>query len=215
LRVWFPSPDGHLHLENPRFRWYDPVQEGSVAIHLLNRSSLNHSVDEPFTKILFYSVVAHYVVFYFLFGNPFLISMNGGGGGGGAGPDIDVELLSPSQVQTGSEENPRILEGDFSDFPRNKERDFPAFPPEEGSDEPVQASASGNADPASVSEEGIKTIETLEPVQPAPPKKVARKLPRNMTGPEDCMLKVVAMVCPEGDAQCIAEYREFCTSLPD
>ena len=164
----------------------------------------NHSDrDEPLSRILLYSVVVHYVVFYFLFGNPFLILLNRGGGGGGTDQSLDVELLSPNQVHIGSDGN--LIE---------PKRDFPAFPPEEGTDG-EERPAPEKADPAPLSEGGIKTVETVEPLPPSPPKKVARKMPRNMTGPEDCMLKVVAMVCPEGDSQCITEYREFCIHLPE
>ncbi len=159
--------------------------------------------DEPLSRILFYSVIAHYVIFYFLFGNPFLILMNRGGGGTG-GQNLDVELLSPNQVNIASDANP--IEA---------KRDFPAFPPEEGIDGEEDLPAPEKADPVPLSEEGIKAVETVEPLPPPPPKKIARKIPRNMTGPEDCMLKVVAMVCPDGDAQCITEYREFCTHLPE
>ncbi len=160
--------------------------------------------DEPLSRILFYSVITHYVVFYFLFGNPFLILLNRGGGGG-TGQNLDVELLSPNQVNIPSDGNGA-----------ETQRDFPAFPPEEGTDEGgEEPPAPEKADPASPSEEGVKAVETVEPLPPPPPKKVARKVPRNMTGPEDCMLKVVAMVCPDGDSQCIIEYREFCTNLPE
>lgn len=159
--------------------------------------------DEPLSRILLYSVIAHYVVFYFLFGNPFLILLNRGGGGG-TGQNLDIELFSLNQVNIASSGNPV-----------EAKRDFPAFPPEEGAEGDEEPPVPEKADPAALSEEGIKAVEAVEPLPPPPPKRVARKVPRHMTGPEDCMLKVVAMVCPNGDAQCITEYREFCTSLPD
>lgn len=154
--------------------------------------------------------MAHYVIFYFLFGNPFLLQLSRNGEGP-ADRKVDVELLSPGQVDIGGV-------GPSSEPSRGPSKDdrsnFPAFPPEEGSDEKDEPASSGPEEQVPLSEEGMKTVDKVEPVQPAP-KKVTRKLPRNMTGPEDCLVKVVAMVCPEGDSRCIREYTEFCLNLPD
>ena len=176
-----------------------------MAIHFFKRSSLNQSPsqEEPFSKILFYSVMAHYIVFYFLFGNPLLLlTPRGGGPPHEAG--LDIQLFSPGQIEPGSGEEQRL-----------GKKDFRAFLPEEGLDGPDEPESAEKVDPLPSSDDAIKAVETVEPSPPPVAKKVARKLPRNMTGPEDCMMKVVAMVCPEGDAQCITEYREFCSNLPD
>lgn len=159
------------------------------------------SRDEPLSRILFYSVMAHYVIFYFLFGNPFLLQFSRTGEAA-IDRKLDVELLSPSQVEAGGA---KPLKEDRSNFP--------AFSPEDGSDDKDASVSSGQDAPVPLSEEGMKTVEKVEPSQPAP-KKITRKLPRNMTGPEDCLLKVVAMVCPAGDSQCITEYTDFCLNLP-
>jgi hypothetical protein len=45
------------------------------------------------------------------------------------------------------------------------------------------------------------------------PERTDSVLPPNVDGPEDCLLKVVGMVCPNGDAACIAAYKAFCASL--
>lgn len=172
-----------------------------MAIRFFKYSSLNQSAskEEPFSKILFYSVIAHYIIFYFLFGNPFLI-LTQQEGGSLNNKHLNVQLLSPGQVDPGP--GIEVAQGKF---------DFPAFPPEEGSDGSDEPPSDEKE--AAPSEEGIKAIKSIEPAPPTVTKKVVRKLPRNMTGPEDCMLKVVAMVCPNGDPECIAEYREFCMSL--
>jgi hypothetical protein len=169
-----------------------------VATRFFNRAV---SRDDALSRILFYSVLAHYVIFYLLFGNPFLLQFRRGGE---ASTDrkLDVELLSPGQINIGG------------GTPIAEEVNFPAFPPEAISDEKEEPASPEQEEPVPLSEEGMKTVDQVAPAPPAP-KKVVRKLPRNMTGPEDCLLKVVAMVCPEGDSQCIAEYQDFCLNLPD
>ncbi len=47
----------------------------------------------------------------------------------------------------------------------------------------------------------------------APPG-AARKRPARLTGPQDCLLKVVARVCPDADLRCMEEYAAFCQALP-
>ncbi|HZR46653.1 MAG TPA: hypothetical protein VFA47_08120 [Candidatus Manganitrophaceae bacterium] len=127
-------------------------------------------------------------------------------GEGASDRKLDIQLLSPNQVDIGGA-------GPSAAGPSKEDRsNFPAFPPEEGSDDKNEPAAP-KEEPVPLSEEGMKTVEKVEPVQPEP-KKVTRKLPRNMTGPEDCLLKVVAMVCPAGDSQCISEYTDFCLNLP-
>ncbi|MDC4224187.1 MAG: hypothetical protein MPW15_08155 [Candidatus Manganitrophus sp.] len=55
----------------------------------------------------------------------------------------------------------------------------------------------------------------VEDIGALSPRKKIRKPPPNMTGPEDCMLKLVGMVCPGGDFDCIQAYKDFCTRLPE
>lgn len=64
-----------------------------------------------------------------------------------------------------------------------------------------------------IEEEGVQVVEAPGPEPPQP--QTRRKSHKNMTGPEDCLLKVVAMICPAADLQCMADYQTFCASLPD
>lgn len=176
---------------------------------------LHHTAKEDLPRILLYSVMVHYIVFYYLFGNPFLVMINRGLGSGGPGfagqQGLDVELLSPSQV---GEDGPSAGEGaGRSTNTSAGKRNFPVFPPEEGADEDDQIEARQTENADSLSEDGINLVEGVGPV--SPPKKTKRKPPANMTGPEDCMLKLVGMVCPNGDFDCIEAYKEFCLKLPE
>lgn len=169
---------------------------------------LHPPAKEDLPRILLYSVMVHYIFFYYLFGNPFLVLINRGPGPGGpefssqGGSGLDVELLSPGDVE---------VEGERKGFSGGK-RDFPVFPPEEGTDEEDRIAAAMAERADSLSEEGIHFVEGVAP--PSLPKKIL-KPPPNMTGPEDCMLKLVGMVCPNGDFDCIEAYKAFCTRLPE
>lgn len=181
-----------------------------MEFRLLNRQ---YSDDEKLSRILFYSVVFHYIVFFLFFGNPFLILSEGGkGSGDGGGSNIDVQLLSSSQIgpalsSTLSEPPPLSsseAEGSGVFDPKN----FPAFRPEEGTEEGTEEISSPPESP-STAEAGISMAgDAIPPSKPA-----ARKMPKSMTGPEDCLLKVVGMVCPSGDAECLADYVAFCSTL--
>lgn len=162
---------------------------------------LHYAGKEDLPRILLYSVMVHYIFFYYLFGNPFFVLINRGLGSGGPGfagqRGLDVELLSPGEVE--------------GDVLSGNKRIFPAFPPEEGTDEEDRIERRKAEGTDSLSEEGIHFVEGVAPL--SPPKK-KRKL-AELTGPEDCMLKLVGMVCPNGDFECIEAYKEFCTRLPE
>ncbi|WDT80909.1 MAG: hypothetical protein MPW14_03775 [Candidatus Manganitrophus sp.] len=81
---------------------------------------LHQSAKEDLPRILLYSVMVHYIVFYYLFGNPFLVLIDRKGSGGPS--NLDIELLSPNDVDEG-------------DDPFGGKREFPVFPPEKGEDE--------------------------------------------------------------------------------
>jgi hypothetical protein len=158
---------------------------------------LHRSAKEDLPRILLYSVMVHYIIFYYFFGNPFLVLIDRKGSGGPS--NLDVELLSPNDVDEG-------------DDPFGGKREFPVFPPEKGEDEEGAIEFRGREKPDDLSEDGMNLVENVAAVPP--PKKI-RKAPPNMTGPEDCMLKLVGMVCPNGDFDCIEAYKEFCTHLPE
>ena len=58
---------------------------------------------------------------------------------------------------------------------------------------------------------GVQVVDAVGPVLPP---EARPNRPKNMNGPEDCLLKVVLMICPAADLQCMADYRAFCASLP-
>lgn len=157
----------------------------------------HHTAKEDLPRILLYSVMVHYIVFYYLFGNPFLVLIERKGSGGPS--NLDVELLSPADVKEGDE-------------PFGGKREFPVFPPEKGEDEGGEVEFREKEKSDDPSEEGINLVENIAAF---PPSKKIRKPPPNMTGPEDCMLKLVGMVCPNGDFDCIQAYKDFCTRLPE
>jgi len=160
---------------------------------------LDQSGREDLPRILLYSVLLHYLVLYFMLGNPFLMVINRNGGSSGQAA-LSVDLLTPGQI----EKNSKTGEEGQDPYPI-------VFPPEEGSDEEDRVEAKGSkAD--SLSGDGMNLIE--QPLPPSAEKKKNRKLPPNMTGPQDCMLKLVGMVCPNGDFECIEAYKSFCENLP-
>lgn len=163
---------------------------------------LHQSGREDLPRVLFYSVVVHYLFFYFLFGNPFqiLTRQNRGVAGQAA---LDVELLTPSQI-----------DGDAKLRQANEDPYPIVFPPEEGTDDEDRIKVKEEQKAESVSEEGMNVVESAAPLPPSPEKKKERKLPPNMTGPQDCMLKLIDMVCPNGDFNCIEAYKTFCENLP-
>ncbi|MBI3804314.1 MAG: hypothetical protein HY282_11200 [Nitrospirae bacterium] len=162
---------------------------------------LNPTGKEEFPRVLFYSVVLHYLIFYLLFGNPFLLRFNRTGNGAQTA-ELSVELLAPSQI----EKDPKAADTKPDPYPI-------VFPPEEGSDEEDRIETKeAKVDPAS--EEGTNLVPAVVPLPPSSEKKKEHKLPPNMTGPQDCMLKLVGMVCPNGDFGCIEAYKQFCENLP-
>ncbi len=48
---------------------------------------------------------------------------------------------------------------------------------------------------------------------PVKPPKNPVKPPKNMDGPDDCLSKVVAKICPSADLQCLADYNAFCAAV--
>ncbi len=172
----------------------------------------NISRNDPFSKVLFYSVLLHYATFFILIGNPFLLLNNK------EDPlererSMEVQLLSPPKA---AEEEPQPVRTPFpksvgtDSIPQENlalSRDLEAVGTEE-----LEQSPSSDTLP-SLRKENLGDLNSQTPTFKTP-KKVARKLPPNMTGPEDCMLKVVGMVCPSGTSECIEAYKDFCASLP-
>lgn len=151
---------------------------------------------EDLPRILLYSVLVHYMVLYFMVGNPFLILLNRGGGQAA----LNVDLIAPGQ----DENDPKKEEESRDRYPIVFQR--------EGTDEKDRIETQkANADP--LSEEGMNLVEAAVSL-PSPEKKQIRKPPPNMTGPQDCMLKLIDKVCPNGDFQCIEAYKSFCENLP-
>ena len=48
---------------------------------------------------------------------------------------------------------------------------------------------------------------------PDTPRRAPVKPPKNMDGPDDCLSKVVAKICPSADLQCLADYNAFCAAV--
>ncbi len=149
---------------------------------------------ERLPKVLFYSAAVHLALFYLLFGDPLSIFVQNR-----KAPletrELRIHLLSPPQGKEGSRRG-----GD--------KEDFPVFPRDKNGDSsPPRESAAP--------EERIDLVDSAPPPASPAAQAVERKMPRNMTGPEDCLLKVVAMVCPDADLQCIVEYKAFCSTLPE
>ncbi len=174
-------------------------------------------------RILFYSVLLHYVVFYIMFGNPFLIERLSGDGLSG-GRFFDVQLLSPPEEAPPGAPMPRpvspetlLLGGNLGDM--SEEAIARLFEVPIGFQDgkvvgaprrPLTIADAGLDDGISV----IKTLNTpSEDEAIIVPEKIVEDLPPNVTGPDDCLLKVVGMVCPNGDAACIASYKAFCAGL--
>lgn len=177
------------------------------------------SKNEPFTKVLFYSVLVHYVFFYIFIGNPLLI-LTFDDPSSIVDHSIDIRLLSIPKM----EEAPKeirvpfpIKTGESSQAQANLSP-VPAFP--EGPVDKfeigheiteVEETASNIPLAADELPDFKEAVSSSTPTEES--KKIVRKLPPNMTGPEDCLLKVVGMVCPSGAVECIAAYKEFCSSL--
>ncbi len=110
---------------------------------------------------------------------------------------VQVQLISAVQVlgraEAGSGPRPPAAEG----------HERPVFPPETGVD-PSNLLQTGP-----IGEVGMRKVEAEGP--PSPPKS---RRPKNINGPEDCLLKVVAQVCPAADLKCMADYHAFCATLP-
>lgn len=151
-------------------------------------------------KVLLYSGAVHLAVFYLLVGDPFSIFAREKNGPLES-KELRVHLLSPSQ---GKEALGRDGE----------KEDFPVFPRDEKG-ELSDPGESGAQEERKEKEDRIDLVASAPPASTPAPQAAERKMPRNMTGPQDCMLKVVAMVCPDADLQCLAEYKAFCSALPN
>lgn len=186
----------------------------------------NASKEGDLSRILFYSVLLHYLVFYILFGNPFLIQKLPSGGTS-LDRFFDVQLLSPPEAVPPGAPKPEAVRLDetrsgtkVSTQETMTEEEFSRlFQVPEGFRKEVAGVAPKPLPLAkNVLNEGINVVDTLtlppEADQLVVPEKKVKDLPPNVNGPEDCLLKVVGMVCPNGDAACIADYKEFCASLP-
>ncbi|VAX28751.1 hypothetical protein MNBD_NITROSPIRAE01-618 [hydrothermal vent metagenome] len=195
----------------------------------------NHtSKDDPFTRVLFYSVLLHYALFFIFFGNPFLLNLDDTSEGYGMQQGLNIELLHlpgtegeallpkqqalglfPPEVKkaSGKDHSGQGLNAEaFHDKPSQitqapARSDMAAFKPPS----PVNAIGQGKVFRlgGAIQHEGLSL-----PIEEPPPLITSKKPPPNMTGLEDCMIKVVGMVCPNGDAKCIAEYKTFCATFP-
>lgn len=161
---------------------------------------LHQSGREDLPRILLYSVILHYLILYFMLGNPFLILLNRDRGTGRAA--LNVDLVTSSQVES----DPKKKEAE-------KEDRYPiVFRRENGTDDEDQVE-NKKADTDPLTADGMNLVEANVPISSE--KKKVRKPPPNMTGPQDCMLKLVGQVCPTGDFQCIEAYKDFCENLPN
>lgn len=173
-------------------------------------------------RILFYSVLLHYVVFYIMFGNPFLIQSLSGGSSSVV-RFFDVQLLSPPQEAPPGAPKPvpvnRNISLGGSQANLTDEEISRLFEVPEGFREGESREALARPLPLAENalEDGINVVDKVKSPPEVEQIKVREKtdkaLPPNMTGPEDCLLKVVGMVCPNGDAACITAYKAFCASL--
>jgi len=175
--------------------------------------------EEPFSKVLFYSVFIHYMVFFALFGNPFLVLSPPKPGGSSQKKQFSVNLLSLPAGREGEDEgsfrarHPTMrVEGEAPalEAPESEES-------RKGRPAPSQEDDLKPAPKPLHSEAALAPLETKPTEKPsvAAPKQPPLRMPPSMTGPEDCMLKVVGMVCPNGEVGCIAAYRDFCATLPE
>lgn len=169
----------------------------------------NHtSKDNPLARVLFYSLALHVVLFFIFFGNPFLLHFDDTPEGYEMEKEFDIELLllpgtdgQPFQIQALGLFPPEVeSRGDAQVGLESEVLEISALKPD--------SAVNTTSDGAQVQTGTIHT--RTEP----PPLVTGRKLPHNMTGLEDCMIKVVGMVCPHGDAKCIMEYKAFCATLP-
>lgn len=174
--------------------------------------------DEPFAKILFYSVLIHYGFLFLFFGNPFLI-LSFDDEPSNSIQSIDISLLSLPIIE---EEEARIPFPKMHGKPNGAGANLsplPAFPEgpvdrfEIGHE--ISESEKNEKNPPLSTDEVPDLIEAEASSPADSPKEIVRLLPPNMTGPEDCLLKVVGMVCPTGDFECVSAYKEFCASLPE
>jgi len=191
------------------------------------------SKEDPLARVLFYSVFLHYALFFIFFGNPFLLNLDDAPEDYGMQKGFDIQLLPLPGVDGEPFPNQQAL----GLFPREVARasrgepDGKGLNPEAFYDKPSQITQAPKASEMSalnnprppVHVAGRGKALRLGPAQfegkaslseEPPPRVTSRKPPPNMTGPEDCMIKVVGMVCPNGDAKCIAEYKAFCATLP-
>ena len=157
-----------------------------MGFPFLNR---RHSEGGRFPRTLFYSVLFHLAVFYILGVDPLSVFRRME-----SPPEVGafhVDLLSSRSMEEGMKEKLA--------FPREKEG----------------KGAGGERRDPPPEEEGILLVESPPPAAPPLQETAKLKAPPGMTGPQDCLLKIVAMVCPNADLQCIAEYQAFCSTLPD
>ncbi len=176
-------------------------------------SDRHSSGDELLPKVLFYSVLIHYAFLYLFFGNPFLI-LNRDDGSEKQTQSFDIQLLNVpmNNGDVNKALATRPLKSD--DVKESDKAATPITHTTERRQSVDLEEAVKIQSLVSEAEEPDKNNKTLKPPQLAPGKKAALKMPPNMTGPEDCMLKLVGMVCPQGKVGCITAYRAFCASLP-
>lgn len=180
-------------------------------MHFSDRHS---SEDGLLPKVLFYSVLLHYALVYLFFGNPFLL-LNPDDRPAVSAQSFEVKLLNfpknlPINLPTNSAINEETEKKALVARALRKE-DFNQSPDATDSTRRI-SDETPNTEKV---EEALEQPQPLQASELATVKKVTVKMPPNMTGPEDCMLKLVGMVCPQGKIGCITAYRDFCASLPD
>ncbi len=193
----------------------------------------NHaSKDDPFTPLLFYSVLLHYALFFIFFGNPFLLNFDDAPEDYGMKKGLHIELLdlpgTAGQTLLPKQQALGLFPAEVKKASGGKMR-AEGLNPEAFHDKPSQITQAPTASnmaalkpgspvnvigQANVFHLGTAQYEGKPPPFEEPPLITSKKPPSNMTGLEDCMIKVVGMVCPNADANCIAEYKAFCATLP-
>lgn len=206
-------------LEIDRFPLYDDSNRGGVEMRYAYHRT---SEEGELPRILFYSVLLHYVVFYIMFGNPLLIRSLSGGGSSAARL-FDVQLLSPPQEEQPGAPKPEPVNRNISlggsQANLTDEEISRLFEVPEGFQKGEMRGSAPKPLPVADNalNDGINVVDTVntssEGEQIMVPEKTVKELPPNVTGPDDCLLKVVGMVCPNGDAACIAAYKAFCAGL--
>jgi len=185
-------------------------------------SDRHSSEDEQLPKVLFYSVLLHYTLVYLFFGNPFLL-LNRDDEPPGFTQNFEVKLLNfpTSSAMNGSDENKALVARalDKDRFDPVTQATIPTTRisgrKESGDLENDEKVEVPNSERDTKSEDGSQDpIKDLQSPQHVSERNLSPEMPPSMTGPEDCMLKLVGMVCPQGKVGCITAYTAFCASLP-